>query len=174
MNLLILGINHQIQRPFWSSRPKDMEFVRQQKTQYAQLLAELIREHLIQFVGEEANRNEASIAKGVCEEENCCYLNIEMTAEQRIQQSIPNQYNESKTISNDEKARGNREREEHMVNEVLVNAQPTANVLVICGHMHSDALAERFRADGYSVQIDDLERRTWYVEDWWDHFQNDW
>ena len=168
MRILILGVNHQIQRPFGSSRRADREFVQDQKNNFAQLLREVIRKG-IDFVGEEANRTEDSIAQQICKEENCCYLNIEMTAEERTLRKIPNQYNEGDAFSKAEKAKGNLEREEHMVKEILANAQDSANILVICGDRHSSALAQHFRALGSPVEIDDLRNKDWYVENWFDH-----
>jgi hypothetical protein len=172
MRVLILGINHQIQRPFGSSRKADREFVQDQKQHFVQLLHELIQKHEIDFVGEEANRTEESIAREVCKEESCRYVNVEMTAEERTLRKIPNQYNEDHALSDAEKVRGNREREQRMVQEFLRNAQDSDNILVICGDKHSDALAEGFRAAGHSAEIDDLRNKSWYVEDWFDHMMH--
>jgi hypothetical protein len=172
MHILILGINHQIQRPFGSNSKACREFVQEQKSRYVELLHELIQKHEINFVGEEANRTEESIAKDVCKEEGCCYVNIEMTAEERTLRKIPNQYNEDDALSDAEKARGNRERERYMVEEVLTNAQNSDNILVICGNKHSAALAEGFRAVGHSVEIDDPGHKGWYVDDWFDHMMH--
>lgn len=173
LRIVILGVNHQIQRPFGSSRKKDREFVQNQKEHFAQLLREHIQKNEITFVGEEANHAEESIAKWVCDEESCIYANIEMTAEERARHNIPTQYNESDTLSDAEKARGNRERESHMVSQILINAGDSRNILVICGDKHSDALADQFRGAGHSVEIDDLRNHSWYVEDWMEHMLYD-
>jgi hypothetical protein len=120
-------------------------------------------------VGEEANRQEDSIAEGVRNEEKCRYANIEMTSEERALRKIPSSYNENPDVSADEKARGNREREDHMAIRTLTEAEGCDSVLLICGSMHSDALAKSFRTRGHSVEIDDLQRQDWYVEDWMNH-----
>jgi hypothetical protein len=174
VRVLILGVNHQIQRPFGSSRKADLEFVQRQKEHFAQLVREHIRKHRIGFVGEEANREEASIVEAICTEEDCCYANIEMTTQEREQRKIPSQYNASDVLSSAEKARGNQERERYMVDEVLTNAQDSDGVLVICGDRHSDAMADLFRAVGHSVEMDDLRKQSWYVEDWMDHMLHNW
>jgi hypothetical protein len=145
MDIIILGIDHQIQRPFYSTDTDARDFARQQKARFADLIRIEIRQNRIRFVGEEANRTEDSIVEAVCLEENCRYLNIEMSVEKREQRRIPMQYNESKEISDAEKARGNREREAHMVEEVLINAPDPSNVLVVCGSKHSNALADRYQ-----------------------------
>jgi hypothetical protein len=172
MRILILGINHQIQRPFGSSSKTCVAFVQGQKDHFVDLLHEQIQKYQIRFVGEEANRAEESVVKNVCKEENCCYVNIEMTAEERALRKIPTRYNEDDALSETEKAKGNREREQCMVEQVLTNAQDSDNILVICGSMHSDALADRFRTVGHSVEVDDLRKKSWYVEDWQDHMMH--
>lgn len=167
--VLILGVNHQIQRPFGSNSRACREFVQDQKQRFSQLLCDQIRKFQIKFVGEEANRAEPSIVKEVCGEQHCSYVNIEMTTQVRVARKIPSQYNEDHALSDTEKARGNRERELHMVEQVLVNAQGSDNILVVCGSKHSVALAEDFRAARHSVEIDDLTNYQWYVDDWMEH-----
>jgi hypothetical protein len=169
VNILILGVNHQIQRPFGSSDPKAVAFVRQQKEQFVQLLRDEIRQRRIQFVGEEANHLEESIAKAVCAEEGCVYANIEMEPDERKSRGIPRDYNESKTLPQAEKDRLNREREDFMRDSVHYGASGASTVLVICGHNHSESLANDFRSQGHAVEIDDLRNRNWYIEDWRTH-----
>ena len=34
--------------------------------------------------------------------------------------------------------------------------------LIICGSLHLDGLAERFRNAGYAVAVEDLRKQSWY------------
>lgn len=175
MHILILGINHQIQQRQlfgWSSNGKVQEFEQDQKEHFGQMLHEQIQKHRIEFVGEETNRAQESIAQEVCRKQNCRYANIEMTTEERARCKILPGYNENPTVSESEKIRGNREREAYMGDQILTEGHECNCVLVICGDMHSDALAARFRDAGHSTEIDDLRNYGWYIEDWMGHMMN--
>ena len=74
------------------------------------MLREQIRRRHIQFIGEEANHEEESIARNLCHEEGCSYGNIEMTPEERALRQIPPGHADDPSVPDDEKARGNRER----------------------------------------------------------------
>ena len=172
MHILIIGLSHQIQRPFWSSDKRACEFAQYQKARFAQLVRETIQTCVIEFVGEEANHQEESIAEMVCKEEACRYSNIEMTPDERMLRKIPAGYNEDTALSEIEKTKGNRQREEYMANRVIAEARDSGHILVICGRMHSDSLAAIFRAGGHSVQIDDLLNQDWYIENWQNHIMH--
>lgn len=92
-----------------------------------------------------------------------------MPPEEREARNIPNNYNESDDLSEAEKLRFNCEREDYMTNKVTAAAQDQQHVLVICGRMHKDALAERFLAEGHAVECTDLLDQNWYIEDWMEH-----
>jgi hypothetical protein len=66
----------------WSSDKRALDFARDQKTRFAQPLRGRIETLHIEFVGEEANHKEASMAETVCKEEGCRYGNIEMTPDE--------------------------------------------------------------------------------------------
>jgi hypothetical protein len=108
MRVLIVGLNHQIQRPFGSSDRRAVDFVLEQKHRFADAIREAIRSHGVEFVGEEANHREPSIAESVCNEEECRYANIEMPPEERTRRRIPPGYNERNEIAADEKTGWNR------------------------------------------------------------------
>lgn len=135
------------------------------------MLQEKIREHHIDFVGEEARHEEESIAEKICKE-SCRYCNIDMTPEQRALRKIHPGYNEDDTVSEAEKVRGNREREDHMVSQLLAQAQKSEKILVICGRLHSEAFACQLQAFGHTVEIEDLLNQNWYIEDRQNHMMH--
>jgi hypothetical protein len=169
-----MGLNHQIQRPFGSSDRRAGDFVLEQKHRFAEAIREAIRSNGVEFVGEEANHNhtEPSIVESVCNEEGCRYANIEMPPEERTRRRIPPGYNENDEIAADEKAGWNREREDYIVKRVLSQAGHSASALIICGSQHSEPLAQQLRSNGYTVELDDLQKRSWYIEDWQHHIMH--
>jgi hypothetical protein len=172
MRVLVMGLNHQIQRPFGSNDRRAVDFVLDQKHRFAEVIREAIRSHGVEFVGEEANHKEPSIAESVCNEEGCRYANMEMPPEERTRRGIPPGYNENDKIAADEKASWNREREDYMVKRVLSEAGHSESALIICGSQHSEPLAQQLRAKAHAVELDDLQKQSWYVEDWWHHIMH--
>jgi hypothetical protein len=170
--ILILGLNHQIQRPFWSSDRRALAFAQDQKERFAQLIREQIRTRNVRLVGEEANPAEESIAESICTEERCRYTNIDMPSDKRAERQIPPGYNENDTVPEAEKTRGNREREDYMVAKVLATGGECDSVLIICGRDHSEPLADFFLAGGHTVETEDLRNSSWYVEDWKHHIMH--
>jgi hypothetical protein len=39
-------------------------------------------------------------------------------------------------------------------------------MLIVCGAMHAEALAGLLRADNRPVDIHDVRKEEWYIEDW--------
>src|SRR5271155_97480 len=140
MRVLIMGLDHIIQRPFWSSDNQARQFADDQKSRLAEEIRDAITSRGVEIVGEEANHAEESIAERVCKAEGCRYENIEMPPEERTLRGIPAGYNERPDLAPDEKDRGNQEREEYMVNRVLNGAAHCESSLVICGSQHSEPL----------------------------------
>ncbi len=83
MRVLIMGLDHIIQRPFWSSDRQARQFADDQKSRFAEEIRDAIGSRGVEIAGEEANHAEESIAERVCEEEGCRYENIEMPPEER-------------------------------------------------------------------------------------------
>jgi hypothetical protein len=55
-----------------------------------------------------------------------------------------------------------------MFEQVVQNAA-CDNALVLCGREHVGTLAARFRDAGHEVETHDLNRESWYIEDWLMH-----
>jgi len=174
MRVLIIGINHQIQSATigWSNDPKAQAFMDDQKRRFATLLRTEMRERGVRFVGEETRHGDTSIAEGVCGEETIRYSNIEMSPEARAQANIPPGYNEDEAVSDADKSRWNRQREEFMLNATIAGAGQVESVLVICGNMHTAPIAAGLRGLGHHAEVLDLQTQDWYVEDWFGHMMH--
>jgi len=84
--------------------------------------------------------------------------------------NIPPNYADTRSsLSEAEKARCNREREEYMCAKILAEAGGRESILVICGRTHAGAIAGKLRELGHSVETTDLQDQPWYIEDWAEH-----
>ena len=173
MRVLIISVNHQIQPAEIRGMSTDGRveaFERDQKERFIQMLQTEIRKRGIRFIGEEARHDEATIAQRMRGFENLQYANIEMTPQERESRNIPPNYADTRSsLSEAEKARCNREREEYMCAKILAEAGGRESILVICGRTHAGAIAGKLRELGHSIETTDLRTRSWYIEDWAEH-----
>ncbi len=170
MNVLVVGLNHQIQRADVLSGGDEIEKLeREQKTHFAGYVAQVIGERGVGFVGEEAQHGVALIGERVATDLKRRHANIEMPPAVRVARRIPDDYTrQDRPYTNDQRANWHREREQYMFDQVVQNAACNS-ALVFCGREHLDALATRFRQAGYEVDTYDLNREGWYIEDWLMH-----
>jgi len=59
-----------------------------------------------------------------------------------------------------------------MFERAVAEAADAESIMVICGRYHSQALANKFRADGHQVDEADIQRENWYIEDWMTHMMH--
>ena len=173
MRVLIVSVNHQIQpeRVKGMSSDGSVEaFERGQKESFAQMLQKEIHERGIRFLGEEACHGEATIAQKICGLENCRYSNIDMTPQERECRNIPRNYTDARSnLSEAERTRCNREREEFMCTKALGEAGDADSILIICGRVHAEEIAAELQQLDHDVEQADLQNQAWYIEDWADH-----
>jgi hypothetical protein len=174
MTVLVLGLNHQIQPAVIKGGSTDGSieaFERSQKQSFGKLVQRLIRERGVQFVGEESKHGEETVTEQVCNG-ICRYCVIEMPREERERRNIPFNYNENPDLSEAEKSRYHCEREIYMCDKAMLEAAGLSSILIICGRLHSDAIACELRARGHEVEVTDVQNRGWYIEDWKDYCLN--
>jgi hypothetical protein len=93
-----------------------------------------------------------------------------MTPEERAARNIPAGYNDDlPNLSEAEKERCHREREEYMFAKTLQDAGDANSIILICGRLHVKPLAVRFHDTGHTVQTTDVQSQPWYIEDWQTH-----
>ena len=172
MQILIIGVNHQIQPAqilSMSTNGKLEAFEREQKETFGSFVRSKILERGAQFIAEEARHGQETVIQRLCTLNNWRYANIEMTPEERATGDIPPGYNEDQSLPDTEKARCHREREEYMFERILAEAGDAESLLIICGRVHTAPLADRLREPGHSVDTTDLQEENWYIEDWEQH-----
>jgi len=170
MKVLVVGLNHQIQRAEVLSGGDEIERLeRQQKEHFATYIAGVIEERKIGFVGEEAQHGVALIAERIATRLNRRHANVEMPPDVRNERGIPNDYTrENMPYTSAQRANWHRKRENYMFDEAVCNAA-CDSIVVLCGREHVEALGIRFRQAGHEVDTYDLNREDWYIEDWLMH-----
>jgi hypothetical protein len=172
MRILILGINHQIQSVRirgYSSRGEMERFEADQKKRFRELIRGLVTDRNADYIGEETEHGERSIAEDVCAEVGCGYANVELHPDQREKRGIPNDYESREDLTRQQKDGFHQQRESCMFEKTLTEAKDRGSIIVICGRHHSPALAKLFRENGHEVEEIDIKSEGWYVEDWLDH-----
>ena len=193
MKVLILGYNHQIALSAPVDNLVNANFQKEQKEQFKQLLLELVKQHGIQFIGEEMDadwwipnsrermqrENKSQQGKAldpstpievighqVAKMCRIIYAEVDIPVAERAQRGIPEDYEDDQKHSPEEIAGWYRVREESMFQQTMANAGEAQSVLVICGRQHLEGLAKLFRNSSCTVEVLDLKNEPWYIEDW--------
>ena len=168
MNILILGLDHQIQpSALWSSGDAIEHIEREQKNNFTNLLKGLIEIRRVQFIGEEAESGVTSIAELVAHDCRCRYTNIGMPPVERQRQDIPLDYlSPQSAYSPEQRGQWSRIQAEYMVRTALAMKGDASSALILCGRENKDSFAVLFRRAGNAVETSDLNREPWYVENW--------
>jgi len=182
MDVLILGVDHEIQIAD-ALRPDAM------KNEYRGLLERLIGAHKVEFIGEEAHPLFETVGE---QPSNALYLsrpwkNINMPEAERKAAGISEEQNNRKPstypgtvkthIAKDgyykdlkdgnfeftPRVRSDAVKEDYMFKQAMEGAQGAASIIVLCGTLHTEEIAERFRKERHSVKIDALHNYNWYM-----------
>ena len=171
MRILVVGLMHQLQSttPIYTEG-EAAELEEGQKRQYEKMLDRVIKERGVQFIGEEAKHGTDSIAQQIARRQGREYANIEMEPAERQAKGIPPGYaDEDSSLLTDEINRRHKIREKHMLDKTIELAGGAESVLILCGRIHTDALAQLFKKAGHTVATSDVNKEGWYIEDWAKH-----
>ena len=170
MKVLMVGLNHQIQRSeILSGGDEIVRLERAQKEHFGKSLARFIQNGNVKFVGEEGQHGVELIAEKVARQLECGHVNIEMPPDERKTRGIPTDYiREDRDYSREQRAAWHKERERYMFDQVIKRAA-CDSVVVLCGREHLEGLSILFKEAGHEVQTYDLNREPWYIEDWLKH-----
>lgn len=171
MNILVVGLMHQLQStaPIYTG-DKAIELEEGQKRQYGEMLDRIIKERAVQFIGEETKHGTDSIAQRIARRQKREYANIEMEPTERQAKGIPLGYaDEDSSLPPEEINRQHKVRERHMFDKTIKEAGGAEGVLILCGRIHTDALAQLFKEAGHTVETYDVNKEGWYIEDWAKH-----
>jgi hypothetical protein len=171
MKILVVGLMHQLQSTtpiYTEGKAADLE--KEQKRQYEEMLDRVIKGRGVQFIGEEAKHGTGSIAHQIARRQGREYANIEMEPAERQAKGIPPAYpDEESSLPPEEINRRHKIRESHMFDKTIKQAGSAESVLILCGRIHADALAQLFKEAGHTVETYDVNKEGWYIEDWAKH-----
>lgn len=174
MKVLVLTncVGHEIQCPVFDAADK----LGAEKKQFGEMLRKTVEQQRVQFIGEEASYAwETTMAR----ELGVCWKNIDMPLDERKRRGIFEEQQQRgcvpKYLGRDAKTKlldegyqqdvgdgwvqlqprlpSDAIREQFMFDSVQQNAGGKDSVLVICGIMHGEKLAERFRQTGAAVEV---------------------
>jgi hypothetical protein len=175
MRILVLAnrVGHEIQRPVVQSG----DTLEIQKKQFGELLRRKVEERQIQFIGEEASHKWGTTTARTL---GVRWENIDMPMEERERRGILEEQqqrnrvpsylgDQAKTVLLEEgyqrdvgngwvelevRLPSDVDREQFMFDRVQENIGDADSVLVICGIIHSEQMAERFRGIGARVEVE--------------------
>jgi hypothetical protein len=181
MNVLVLGIDHEIQRvDAW--RPDAM------KAAYRALLISKIEQRGIQFIGEESHADHETVGQRLTVELALPFpwRNIDMPEQARRDAGIYEAQMErvpvrqAGTVQTHSDLGGfyldlkngshlfcpripsDAVREDYMLDRALEGTGNATSIMVLCGSHHIEALAERFRGHQDNVTTDAVYNYDWY------------
>jgi hypothetical protein len=181
MNVLVLGVDHEIQRvDAW--RPDAM------KAAYRALLISKIEQNGIQFIGEEAPPAGQTVGQHLAVELALPFpwRNIDMPEQARKDAGIYEEQMARVPVHQSGTAQthfdpggfyldlkngshlfcpripSDKIRENYMLNRAVEGAGDATSIMVLCGSHHIEALAERFRGHHDNVTTDAVYKYGWY------------
>ena len=136
---------------------------RELKERFYLITEEIIRTQAITFIGEECKPAQRTIPRALAAEHRCKYAEIDMNSRQREEYRIPKNYEK---LGNDEQRRCNALREEHMVERTYSESTVETAKLIVCGALHLEALARRFREREPQVIVRNVLNEKWWDPPW--------
>lgn len=143
------------------------EHIQRQRSHFRDLIAEIIKERKIRFVGEEWGLPHKTIACELIGSDK--WRNINTTPSDLKRMGIPSDYldkeNGKYKYSDAQRAAWHKQREEHMLRRIIQEQGNAKSVLVICGFAHMNPLARLLQQDSPSVCTRDYRNEGWYRPD---------
>lgn len=185
MDVLILGIDHEIQKVnAWRSD--------ELKTAYRNLLAGLVGQHGVQFIGEETGPVAQTVGAQLTTQLGLPFpwRNIDMPEaarkaagifeEQRDRVPVPRLGTVQTHLASDgfyldlqngshsytPRVPSDAVREDFMFARALEGATGADRILILVGNLHVEELAKRFTAHGDKPMTDAIYRYDWYNPNW--------
>jgi hypothetical protein len=163
MNVLILSIDHVTQR---ARRLLQTPEIAVQRDQLEALIRRELTGRSIRFIAEESDPRIPTIAQQIASSSSppIAWMNIVMTEQQRraagIFEDLQNRPVDRKPmffgyIEIEHRVPADDVRENFFMAETIAGAGTIQSALVLCGDMHTEALATKFRAAGHSADTND-------------------
>jgi hypothetical protein len=167
----ILGCHHALQsaelcrrwtdwRELYETIGKDVDTIaRQQKSNFAARVREIVRDRAVTLIGEEFDEGVATSASLVVRN----WHMIDMPLAVREERQIPVDYSDPLAGYTEEQRSGwNLERERFMVDQLVRNIGDAKSVLIICGAEHVEGLTRLFENIGHDVTSEDVTTAEWF------------
>ena len=126
-----------------------------ERKRFELVLRKLVRDRTVDLIGEETYPEKNTIAKKVANRLGLRWEAIEMSLKARDELGITEDQN-NRPHGNETRVSSDGIREEFMVWKSLHKAGGAQSILIICGRMHKDAVAQKFREAGHKVDLDGL------------------
>jgi hypothetical protein len=159
--IYVMGCNHGIQQ----QPPRDVQEKTEQRSCFAQLIEETIREGEIRFIGEEWDHNGGTtIAQDIASKHGVQHVNINTTRADLKQMEIPLHYTKLPYHA-ERKEQWHRQREQFMLRKIIESRGGAENLLVVCGFDHMLPLSDLLREETPEVKTMDYRKCDWYRPD---------
>jgi hypothetical protein len=168
---IVVATDHKLQRKAQQILSTSAAFCRieaDQKERYIAILQGYVAHPGSWFIGEEIEHGSLTFAMDFAHQPNS-YSNIDMPRKQRLELGIPLDYaNEggNRRYTAEQVSSWNQQRESFMFEQIGLHQGNTDHMLIVCGAMHAEPLAGLLRANGHAVNIHDIRREEWFIEDW--------
>jgi hypothetical protein len=166
MKVLIIGVGHKLQE---AKGAKDSSLIRSWKDLFERLLKQRIDDADVAFIGEETrfidDEGTDSIettAKTIALDRGLLWRNIDCTSSAKMALGIAKEQKAHPSMEQlgvgfvfrEKRVTSDAIREEYMVWRAQLDAANVDSILLICGNLHVEQLATRFRRDGLQVETD--------------------
>jgi hypothetical protein len=174
MNILIVSIDHFLQRT--KGRFNSAELILQ-KSRFEALIRKEVARRNVEFIGEESDPRIVTIAKQIADscDPPIPWRNIDMPKRVRREAQIfaalqarPATIRRTQFgyLEVEHRIPEDHVREIYFVEETLRNVGDSQSVLILCGDMHTEELASKFRNEGHIVETNDemCPEKRWLPE----------
>lgn|GEM_PF-5667923 len=164
--IVVIGCCHDLQKVCPTRQDPD-HIVRQQiqKLKFVRTLAQMIEQHGINLVAEEARHAELTTVEQLARLAHIYYANIDMPLAERERRGIPRTYSSLRDIDDATKEQARRfdeVREDYMFSRAKEFMTSDTKALVIVGQMHMEPLKKRFEQICDSVCDYDVTKEAWF------------
>lgn len=158
----IVGCNHGIQVVVGGFAGLDPDEQNGQRTHFRALLESLCEGQAIQIVLEEDGSAEATAGEQIAAQRNIPWIDINTSNDDKTQMGIPINYITG-PYTEVQKNNWNHQRELFMVGRINGHRSEGEILLIICGFVHMQPLADILGQDGTPIQIWDYRNLDWYL-----------
>jgi hypothetical protein len=157
MDILIIGVEHELQDPNPSGFPRDVSSAEPiDKRHFADILKQSARDRRVSLIAEEQLSPRPSIPREVATALGISHEYVEMPHSDREAKRIPLTYADDPGLSPDEVQAFHHEREVYWVDRIEAIAAPNTSCILVCGHIHVDGAAALLNSRGHSTERIDV------------------